>query len=52
MLKKHGLTLAVRANDQIVICEREFHNGVKTGETAVTREHLLDEDARVARAKR
>src|SRR5688572_12973309 len=45
MLEEHCLTLSVRTHDQVVKGKRELHNGMKAGETAVTREHLLHEDA-------
>jgi hypothetical protein len=45
MFEEHGLTLSVRADDKVMIGEREFDNGMKTGETSVTREHLFDKDA-------
>lgn len=45
------MPLSVRADDEVVVCEREFDNGVEAGKTSVTWEHLFDEDAGVARAE-
>lgn len=51
VFEEHRLALPVRTDDEVVIREREFDDGMEAGETAVTREHLFDENARVSRAE-
>ena len=50
-LDEHGLALAVGAHHVGVVRHRQLHDGMEAREAAVAREHLLDRDARVARAE-
>lgn len=51
IFEKHGLTLAVRADDEIVEGQRELDDGIEAWKRAVTRPHFLHENATVAGAK-
>lgn len=48
VFEEHGLTLAIRAHDEVVEGQREFDDGIEARKRTVTRPHLLDEDAAVA----
>ena len=48
MFEEHGLPLAVGAHDDVVVGQRQLHDGMEARKAAVAREHLLDEDTRVA----
>src|SRR5688572_23372445 len=52
MLEEHSLALPVRADDEVMKCQRQFNNRVEARETPMTREHLFDEDARMSRSKK
>ena len=51
VFEKHGLPLAIRADDEIVEGQRELDDGIEARKGAVTRPHFLDEDAAVAGAE-
>jgi hypothetical protein len=51
VFEEHGLTLAVRADDEVVEGQRELDDGIEARKGAVTRPHFLDEDAAVAGAE-
>src|SRR5215213_4266342 len=44
VFKEHRLALSIRANNEVVKCERQFDDRVEAGETPMTGKHLFDED--------
>ena len=48
VFEEHGLTLAVRADDEVVEAQGEFDDGIEAGKRSVTRPHFLHENPAVA----
>ena len=51
VFEKHGLSLAIGADDEVVKCEREFDDGIEPGKRAIAGPHFFDHDARVPGSK-
>src|SRR5688500_6909455 len=51
VLKEHGLSLSIGADNEVVKRERQIVDRMEARETPMTREHLFDKDPRVARAE-